>query len=132
MRNHSEEPAAALIGGIFGHLGALLGKEITLARHEMRETLRGYAMALGLILAGVAFTLTALGALADATRFGLAALGVPPGYDSLVVAAAFGLIGWAVVARGLAALDLTDLAPRRTAANLRRDAQVLKGAYHGK
>ena len=111
----------------------LLRKEVALARAEAAEKLTRVKDALLSLGAGGVALLVGLYFLFQALALGLAALladwlGARIGIwlAPLLVGLLAGVLGWLVLRRGLAELKATELAPRRTAETLRRDAQAVK------
>ena len=128
MNDKSTESTGSLIGDALTHVSSLVRSEVDLARAEIDENLRRAATALGLLVAAVVISLTALNVLAGALTAGIANLGIAPGWAALIVGVAFGLLAWALMAKGLSDLSLSSLAPTRTAENIKRDARAVAGA----
>lgn len=100
--------------------------ELALARAEMGASLRRAAIALLLIAVALLLLLVAMNMLAGAAAVALAAAGVadhwaPALVGMILVILALGLMFWAV-----RALRPSRLLPVRTAARLRRDAELIK------
>lgn len=116
----------ALLGEVVRHLTRLLRGEIALARAEIDEKLRAAAMGVVLVVVAAVIALSALNVLSAALVAALVEQGLPPGWAALAVAALLALIALIFALRGLSALKPSNLAPRRTASNVRRDAETLK------
>ncbi len=104
----------------------LVRGEAALARAEIEETLRKAAAGLVLVLLGAAVSFAALNVLAGAAVAALVAEGLSAGWAALAVAAGMLLVAAILAALGLRALAPSKLTLRRTACNVRRDAQTLK------
>lgn len=121
---------ASLVGDILVHISNLVRKEVALARSEIGENLEKAGVALGLLVAAVVTALTALNVLAAAVVAGLTSLGIDAGWASLIVGGALAVVAWAMVTKGLKDLKLASLAPTRTAENVMRDADAIRGSFN--
>lgn len=116
-----------LLGDLVSHTGTLVQKEVQLARAELSEKVSvvgGAATSLGIgagLLLGALFALTTALIALLVEFFGLSGT-----VSGLIVAVAFGLIGFLVLRGGLAKLENFNLTPDRTVAQLSRDARVVK------
>jgi Putative Actinobacterial Holin-X, holin superfamily III len=124
---------AALFTDFSRELSDLLRKEVALARAEAAEKVTQVKNAIISLGAGGVALLVGLYFLFQALALGLAALladwlGAQVGIwlAPLLVGLLAGLIGWAVLRKGLTSLATTELTPRRTAETLRRDADLVK------
>ncbi|MCB1426988.1 MAG: phage holin family protein [Zhengella sp.] len=124
----TNQSTTSLVGNALESLTGLVRSEIDLARAEADQNMRRAGMALGFLAAALVLFLTALNVLAAAVAAGLAELGIDSGWAALIVGVAIALIGWALMQKGLNDLKLSSLAPSRTAENVKRDAQAVKGA----
>ena len=131
MTEETQKPAAALVGDALQSVSSLVRKEVDLARAEIGENVNRAAAAVGLLVGAVVVALVALNVLAAALVAALANAGIASGWAALIVGVAFGLIAFAMMAKGTNDLKLTSLAPTRTAKNVQRDAEVLKESYNG-
>ncbi|MDU8944627.1 phage holin family protein [Ovoidimarina sediminis] len=118
------------VSDILTHLSNLMRKEVALARSEISQNIERAAMALGLLVAAVVMALTALNALAGAAIAGLASFGIEAGWASLIVGGVLALIAFLMLAKARHDLKISSLAPSRTAENVRRDADVIRGSLH--
>ncbi|WP_347311430.1 phage holin family protein [Defluviimonas sp. SAOS-178_SWC] len=100
--------------------------EAALARAELEENLRRAVTGLVLVIVCVAVSLAALNLLAGAAVAALVAQGMSAGWAALAVAVALLLISAILAALGIRVLAPSNLTLRRTARNVRRDAQTLK------
>lgn len=124
----TNQSTTSLVGNALESLTGLVRSEIDLARAEADQNMRRAGMALGFLAAALVLFLAALNVLAAAVAAGLAELGIDAGWAALIVGVAIALIGWALMQKGLNDLKLSSLAPSRTAENVKRDAQAVKGA----
>lgn len=130
MADHRETGTGNLIAELMDHVSSLLRKEVDLARTEVAEKMNSalggiISMAVALVLAIVALnTLSAaiVSWLAEAVDLGA-------GWASLIVTVIFGLIAVMLIMRGKKTLQARNLAPLKTAQNLRRDVESVKEAY---
>ena len=127
MTEHSQESTPTLVTEAMSRVSNLVREEFNLARAEMDENLRRALAAIGMLVAAVVI---ALNVLAGALSAALVEMGMAPGWAALTVGAAFGLIAWALMAKGTNDLKLSSLAPTRTAANLKRDANTVQGGLN--
>jgi hypothetical protein len=123
-----DRPLGSLIGDLMSDLAELVSKEIQLAKAEASEKFsQATAGAASLAIGGlVAFA--GLLVLLDAAVYGLAALfeGLPFWASALIVGVVVLGVGMALLLKGRSNLKAENLAPRRTAASLRQDAEMIK------
>ena len=130
MADHRETGTGNLIAELMDHVSSLLRKEVDLARTEVAEKMNSalggiISMAVALVFAIVAlntFSAAIVSWLAEAADLGA-------GWASLIVTVVFGLIAVLLIMRGKKALQARNLAPSKTAQNLRRDVESVKEAY---
>ena len=128
MSHTPNESTSGLISETMAHLSALVRGEVDLARAEVDQNLRRAGRAIGLLAAAPVVALTALNVLVGAIVAGLAEAGMEPGWAAFAVGLALLLLASGFAWKGTNDLKLTSIAPSRTAANVKRDAQALKGA----
>lgn len=121
-----EPSIGELIRSLLQDMGQLIRTEIKLAQAEMGQNLSRaktpvMMVAVGLILMLGAF-LTLLGALV-----GWLADAVGPGWAAFIVAVVVGGAGIALILSGKNKMSNVGLAPTRTVASVKQDAQALKG-----
>ncbi|MFZ4689045.1 MAG: phage holin family protein [Polymorphobacter sp.] len=105
---------------------ALIRSELRLAGGEVRENLAQASGSLLIVALGAMLVSVAMLCLLGAGVAWLAqSVGLVPA--ALIVAAVAIILGGMAIYTGIGRLKRTDLAPRRVAANLRRDAENLKG-----
>jgi hypothetical protein len=122
--------SGGILGDTLATVSSLIRNEITLARAEISQNVNHAAIAIGLIAGALVVALVALNVLAAALVVGLTGLGLDAGWASLVVGGGLAVIAFAMVAKGTSDLKLSNMAPTRTAENLKRDAQTLKETYN--
>ena len=127
MNDKRSESTTSLMGDVMARVGALLRAEVDLARAEIDQNLRRALAAIGMIVAAVAIALTALVVLTAAIVQGLTELGMEPGWAALAVGVVLGLVAAGLGLKGMNDLKLSSIAPTRTVASVKRDAQAAKG-----
>lgn len=126
-QNRTVESASlgSLVGGLASDIQDLVRGEIALGRAELEQKLDRVIVAaiwlLGGALLGFAGLVVVLQGLAA-----ILALMMPVCAASMIVGVIIVGIGAAFAKSGIAMLSLKDLTPDRTAANLQKDAQLLK------
>ena len=116
----------ALLGDVLHNVTRLIRGEIALAKAEVDEKLRVAGMGIVLVVAAAVIALSALNVLSAALVAALVEQGLAPGWAALAVAALLAVIAGIFAMKGISALKPSNLAPRRTASNVRRDAETLK------
>jgi hypothetical protein len=123
--DRTNRPIGGLLRDLATDLTQLFRNEIALARAEVgtgfSHAATGMAMAAagGLVAsAGLVVLLIAVAALLSEW--------MEPWLASLIVALASFLVGYLLVRQGMASLQPSELVPRRTAENLRKDMQTMK------
>ncbi|MDN3721914.1 phage holin family protein [Roseibium salinum] len=86
--------------------------------------------AVGMIVGGVVIALTALNVLAAATVSALTEAGIAAGWSAMIVGVTLAIIAFVLAQKGMKDLKLSNLAPTRTARNVRRDAATVRESYH--
>ncbi|TMV07421.1 phage holin family protein [Arenibacterium halophilum] len=128
VSDHSRtESTGSLLSDAMTHVSSLVRGEVDLARAEIDQNLRRAGTAIGLLVAAVVISLTALNVLAAAVVSGLAEAGIPAGWAALIVGAGLGIVAAIMASKGTKDLSLSSLAPTRTAKNLKRDAHAVTG-----
>jgi len=121
----SQSSLGDLIGGLAGDIQDLVRGEIALGRAELEQKLDRVIMAaiwlLGGALLGFAGLVIGLEGIAA-----ILALMMPAWAALLIVGVVVIAIGAVFAKSGIAMLSLKTLTPDRTAANLQKDAQLLK------
>ena len=122
----SNKSAAGLLSDAIAHMSTLVRKEVDLARAEVSENVSRAGVALGMLAGALVIALTALNVLAAALVAGLTEWGLEAGWASLIVGLLLGAIALVMALKAKNDLKLSNIAPSRTAKNVRRDAQALK------
>jgi hypothetical protein len=114
-----------LVGSLIADVQALVRGEFRLARAELNQKFDHLVLA-AIWLAGGAFV--SFAGLVVALEGGAAALALvlPQWAASAIVGVVILIVGAVIARSGLAMLSLKTLAPDRTAANLQKDARVVK------
>jgi hypothetical protein len=126
MTSNDSRPVTALIGDLARDVLELFRKEILLARAEAGEKAGQVLTAIGTILTGTVLLIGALIVLLQALVIALAELGLPPGWAALAVGIVVAVLAYGFVRKGMSDLQAGSLAPERTMAAMRRDAQTVK------
>ncbi|XDA99108.1 phage holin family protein [Sulfitobacter sp. LCG007] len=121
-----------LLSDALTHVSSLVRKEFDLARAELNESLQSAGAAIGLIVGAVIIALSALNVLTAALVAALTEVGIPAGWSALIVGVFLALSAYFMASRGINDLKLNNLAPSRTAKNVKRDAQAVKDVYNDK
>ncbi|NEX46486.1 phage holin family protein [Pseudotabrizicola algicola] len=119
-------------GGIAGLLADLI-RDVTgivrgegrLIRTELSQGLKSMAAGAEMMVAGAIFLLVAALVLVQALVIALAEW-VGPGWASVIVGAALGIIGALLIARGRTSLSAAELMPDRTLQQTSRDIRLAK------
>ena len=123
-------PRGAGIGDLLGQLGSdltgLVRKESELIRAELSEKVSAAGKAVGDIAAGGLLLVAALLVLLQALVLALSKV-MDPLWASLLVGVGVAAVGFLLVRAGMKAISLDGLKPDRTARQLRKDAELIKG-----
>jgi len=130
MSDVQPRPTGGILGNTFSAASSLIRNEFSLARAEVSENINRAAVALGLIAGALIIALVSLNVLAAALVVSLTGLGLDAGWPSLLVGGGLAVIALAMVAKGTSDLKLSSIAPKRTAKNVKRDAQTIKETYN--
>lgn len=114
-----------LLGGLASDVQELVRGEIALGRAEVEQKVDRVIMAAIWVLGGALLGFAGLVVVLEGIA-AILALVMPVWAASLVVGVIIVAIGAAFAKSGLAMLSLKTLTPDRTAANLQKDAQLLK------
>ncbi len=107
-------------------VSALVRQEITLARTEAQDKVHQTVFAVMAMVAGALIAFAALIILLDALVFGLVEAGLQRWLAALIVGVVVALVGFFLVRKGQNDLSASRLAPERTAANVRKDLNLVK------
>jgi len=114
-----------VIGSLFTDLQDLFQGEIRLARAELDQKLDRVIMAAIWLIGGALVAFAGLVVILQGVAAALA-LYLPTWAASLIVGVLIVVVGALFARSGLAMLSLKTLTPNRTAANLQKDARVVK------
>jgi len=116
-----------LIGQLGSDLAELVRKEVELARAEVAEKLNSAGKAVVDIAAGGLLLVAALLVLLQALVLALSKL-IDPIWAALLVGVIVAGVGYLLVRGGMKAMSLKALKPDRSARQLQKDAQLMKGS----
>ena len=115
-----------LVSQLTTDLATLVRKESELVRTEMTEKLHTAGKAVGEIVAGGIFVLAALGVLLAAVVAGLSEY-MHPAFAALIVGVVVAAVGILLIRAGVKMMTPEHLKPNRSARQLQKDAQLVKG-----
>jgi hypothetical protein len=118
---------ADLIGQLTADVAGLVRKESELIRAELSEKVNGAAKAVGDIAAGGLLLIAALLVLLQALVLALSKL-MDPIWAALLVAVVVAGVGYVLVRTGMKAISLGNLRPDRSARQLKKNAELMKGS----
>lgn len=128
-RTDDSESVTGLLGRLWRDTAALVQDEVDLAKAEVSEKTTRAAVSIGVIAIGGAVLLAGFVILLLAAVNALGPL-LPADIAHWLAPAIVGLvvivIGFVMVSGGVKALDMKELAPRRTMESLRRDTNMVK------
>ncbi len=116
-----------LLRQLIEDVGHLFRTELRLAAAEVKGNISGMLGGIGSIAVGGMLFLVALFTLVGAFVGWLTPVVGSAGLAAFIVAVAVAVVGGIAVAAGLSRVRASSLAPDKTVASLRRDAQTLKG-----
>ena len=120
-----DRSAPALIGDLINNVTELFRKEMMLFRAEVNEKGNLVMTAAGMIAGALVLAITALNVLAAALVAAIAEF-IEGGWAALIVGVALALIALIMAQSGKNKLKTANLAPRRTADSLSKDATMAK------
>lgn len=115
-----------LLRDLANDVSSLVRQEITLARTEAQDKVHQTVLAVVAMIAGALMAFAALIILLDALVFGLVEAGLQRWLAALIVGGVVAVIGFFLVRKGQNDLSASRLAPERTAANVRKDLNLVK------
>lgn len=116
-----------LIGQLSGDLAALVRKESELVRTELTEKLHAAGKAVGDIAAGGLLLIAALLVLLQALVLALSKV-MDPTLAALLVGVVVAGVGYVLLRAGMKAILPASLKPDRSARQLKKDADLMKGS----
>lgn len=126
-REHGSESITDLIRNLASDLSTLLGKEMQLAKSEIRETVSEVQTAVGAIATGTAIAMAGLVVLLMSGVYGLSNV-VDPWLAALIVGAAALLIGYVMVHSAKEKASASSIVPDRTLDSAKKDVDTLERA----
>jgi amino acid transporter len=127
-----DKGASGLVADALAHVSNLVRDEVNLARTEVTENIKSAGIAVGMLAAALVIAITALNVLSAALVAAIANLGIDAGWAALIVGVLFAIIAFMLASKGMNDLKIKNIAPTRTAKNVRRDAEAVKEAYNDK
>jgi hypothetical protein len=126
----TDKSASEILNDALARISGLVRGEFDLARAEVNENLHKAGVAIGMIVGALVIALTALNVLAAALVAALTEVGIDGGWAALIVGVGFAIVAYLMLQKGKNDLQLSSLAPTRTAQNVKRDAQTVKDSYN--
>ena len=117
---------ADLLGQLGGDIAGLVRKEAELARAEVSEKLNSAGKAVTDIAAGGLLLVAALLVLLQALVLALSKI-MDPIWAALLVGVVVAGVGYLLLRAGMKAISLKGLSPDRSARQLKKDAELMKG-----
>ena len=125
------ESTPGLLRRLADDIGTLFAQEINLLKAETTRSIGDMKAAVISLAVGGAVAFLGLIFLLLAAVYGLSNV-VEPWLAALIVGGVVTLIGIIMLATGRSKLEPSNMAPRRTAASLRKDTEMIKGvSQHG-
>lgn len=118
---------ADLLGQLGGDIAGLVRKEVELVRAELSEKLNAAGKAVAEVAAGGLLLMAALLVLLQALVLTLSKF-MDPIWASLLVGIGVAAVGYMVLRAGMKAISPKGLAPDRSARQLKKDADLMKGS----
>jgi uncharacterized membrane protein len=118
---------ADLLAQLGSDIAALVRKEAELVRAEISEKTHAAGKAVADIAAGGLLMVAALLVLLQALVLALSKV-MDPLWASLLVGVGVALVGYLLVRTGMKAMSLKGLSPDRSARQLKKDAELMKGS----
>ncbi len=126
-RERTADSIPDLIRNLATDLSSLLGKEISLAKAEVRESVTEVQTAVGAIATGGAIAVAGLVILLMSGVYGLSNI-VDPWLAALIVGAAALLVGYMMVRGAKEKMSAHSFVPDRTMDSMQKDKETLKRA----
>jgi hypothetical protein len=120
------ESTPSLLRRLVNDVGTLFAQELTLLKAETSESLADMKAAIVSIAMGGAVLFLGLLFLLLAAVYGLSEV-VDPWLAALIVGGVVTLVGVIMLVTGKKKLEPAAMAPRRSAASLRKDTEIIKG-----
>lgn len=126
-RERSTESINDLLRNLATDLSTLLGKEMALAKSEIRESVSEVKTSVGALAIGVAIAMAGLVVLLLSAVYGLSNV-VDPWLSALIVGAVALLVGNLMVAGAKKKMSASSLVPDRTLESAKKDVNTLERA----
>lgn len=126
-RERSGESITDLIRNLATDLSTLLGKEIALAKSEVRESVSEVQTAVGAIATGTAIAMAGLVVLLMSAVYGLSNV-VEPWLAALIVGVTALLVGYLMVRSAKEKVSASSIMPDRTLHSAKKDMETLERA----
>lgn len=126
-RERGTESITDLIRHLATDLSSLLGKEVELAKYEVRESVSDVQTALGAIATGTAIATAGLVVLLMSAVYGLSKV-VDPWLAALIVGVAALLVGYTMIQSAKKSLGANTIVPERTMESARKDKATIERA----
>jgi hypothetical protein len=123
------ESTPSLLRRLVSDVGTLFAQELELLKAETTEAIGDLQAATTSLAIGGAIAFLGVLFLLLSAVYGLSNV-VDPWLAALIVGASVTLIGIVLLATGRRKLAPANMAPRRTAASLRRDTEIIRGVGH--
>ncbi|WP_291335851.1 phage holin family protein [Albidovulum sp.] len=123
-------PTSSLFSDVVRHVTALVRGEVALAKAEMAENARHVISGVLMIAGAAVLAVVGLSQLADAAVAALVSMGLSFVWAAVTVGGTAVLFAALLVHEGLGAFERTNLIPRRTVRNVRRDAEQIKETFN--
>ncbi len=126
-REHGTESITDLIRNLASDLSSLLGKEMQLAKSEIRESVSEVQTAVGAIATGTAISMAGLVILLMSGVYGLSNV-VEPWLAALIVGAVALLVGYIMVHSAKEKMSASSIVPDRTLDSAKKGIDTLERA----
>lgn len=123
--NHGSESITDLIRQLATDVSTLFGKEMALAKSEVRESVSEMQTAVGAIASGAAIAMAGLVALLMSAVYGLSII-LAPWLAALIVGAAALLVGYLMVSSAKKKISASAVMPDRTIHSAEQDKETVK------
>lgn len=127
-RPRDTESVASLIRRLADEVTELFGQELALFKTETMGAIGDTRTAIGSLATGGAVLFAGFLFLLFAAYLGLANV-VEPWLAALIVGGVAVIVGWIMVSAGKKKLEPSSFRPRRTEESLKKDRDMVKGAY---
>lgn len=123
-RDRSAESIPDLIRDLATDLSTLFGKEVQLAKSEVREAVSEVQIAVGALASGAVIAMAGLVILLLSAVYGLSNV-VDPWLAALIVGASALLIGYLMVKGAKKKMSESSIVPERTLESVKKDTETL-------